>query len=55
MIVKELSRIGQNVNQLAKIANETGSIYENDIEKIAEDAKDIKGYLREFMNKMSDV
>ena len=51
----ELSRIGQNVNQLAKRANETGSIYENDIEKIAEDVKDIKSYLRDFMNKISDV
>ncbi|MFI3214594.1 MAG: plasmid mobilization relaxosome protein MobC [Eubacteriales bacterium] len=45
----ELSRIGHNVNQLAKRANETGSIYENDIEKIAEDVKDIKGYLKAFM------
>ncbi len=45
----ELSRTGNNINQLAKRANETGSIYGEDIEKIALDVKDIKDYLRQFM------
>lgn len=40
---------------MAKRANETGSIYENDIEKIATDVKDVKGYLKEFLSKISDV
>lgn len=45
----ELSRTGNNINQLAKRANETGSVYGEDIEKIALDVKDIKSYLRQFM------
>ncbi len=51
----ELSRTGNNINQLAKRANETGSIYGEDIEKIALDVKDIKDYLRQFMQIMLDT
>lgn len=53
-LTKELSRIGNNVNQLAKRANETGNIYYDDIEKVSKDLAVIKMYLREFTHQISD-
>lgn len=53
-LTTELSRIGNNINQLSKRANETGNIYIDDIEKIAQDVSNIKGYLREFTNHLLD-
>ena len=37
----ELNRIGVNLNQMTKIANETGSIYADDIEMIKSDLSNI--------------
>ena len=47
-LTTSVSRIGNNVNQLAKRANETGNIYIDDIEKIGEDIAEIKEYMRKF-------
>lgn len=49
-ITTELSRIGNNINQLAKRANETGNIYYEDIEMIGNDLLEMKGYLKDFTN-----
>ena len=37
MLINELSRIGNNINQLAKKANEINSIYAGDYEKMREE------------------
>ena len=39
MLINELSRIGNNINQLAKKANEINSIYAGDYEKIKEETE----------------
>ncbi|WP_313523773.1 MobC family plasmid mobilization relaxosome protein [Anaerotignum sp.] len=44
----ELSRIGNNLNQLTKRANETGNIYMDDIEVLGEDVKKIKDEIKQF-------
>jgi len=46
----ELSRIGNNLNQLTKRANEIGNIYIDDIEVLSGDIKAIKGDIRIFTN-----
>lgn len=46
----ELSRIGNNLNQLTKRANETGNIYIDDIEVLSGDIKAIKEDIRIFTN-----
>lgn len=47
-LTTELSRIGNNLNQLSRRANETKSIYGNDIQAIRGDVEEIKGALLEF-------
>ncbi len=53
-ITTELSRIGNNVNQLAKRANETGNVFYEDIEKVGDDITEMKGYLKEFIKCILD-
>ena len=48
----QLNRIGHNVNQLSKRANETGNIYIDDIKKISEDINEMKELIRGFTNNM---
>lgn len=50
----ELSRIGNNLNQLTKRANETGNIYVDDIEVLNKDIKEIKEDIRKFTNTLFD-
>lgn len=50
----ELSRIGNNLNQLTKRANETGNIYIDDIEVLNDDIKKIKEDIRKFTNTLFD-
>ena len=45
-LTTQLKRIGNNVNQLTKRANETSNIYIDDIEKIGEDVAEIKKQMR---------
>lgn len=49
-----LSRIGNNINQLAKRANETGNIYFDDIEKIGSDISEMKSALNGFTQQILD-
>ncbi len=53
-LATELGRIGNNINQLAKRANETGNIYYEDIEKSSRDLLEMKGYLKEFTKQILD-
>ena len=41
-----INKMGVNLNQMAKVANETGSIYREDIEKMRRD----HGYLSQYLN-----
>lgn len=41
-----INKMGANLNQIAKVANETGSIYREDIEKLRRD----HGYLSQYLN-----
>lgn len=50
----ELSRIGNNLNQLAKRANETGNVYGDDIEALNSDIKAIKEDIRSFTTTLFD-
>lgn len=50
----ELSRIGNNLNQLTKRANETGNIYFDDIEVLQTEIKKIKEDIRKFTNTLFD-
>jgi hypothetical protein len=40
-ILMELSRIGNNINQIARRVNETNSIYANDVNQLKEDFEEI--------------
>lgn len=53
-ITTELSRIGNNINQIARRANETGNLYIEDIEQVSADLKEMKNYLKEFTIKISN-
>ncbi len=53
-LTTELSRIGNNINQLTKRANETGNIYIDDIEKISSDISEMKQKLKEFTQYISN-
>ncbi|MGL4791268.1 MAG: plasmid mobilization protein [Anaerotignaceae bacterium] len=53
-ITVELSRIGNNVNQLAKRANETGNIYIHDINEVSHNIKKIKESIGGFINTLFD-
>lgn len=53
-LTTQLNRIGNNVNQLAKRANETGNIYCDDIEKVGADIAEIKAFLKEFTQHIFD-
>lgn len=50
----ELSRIGNNLNQLTKRANETGNIYIEDIEVLGEDIKQIKEEIKQMTGQLSN-
>ena len=46
----ELSRIGNNLNQIAKRANETANLYLDDIEVLTTEIKSMKEDVRKFTN-----
>lgn len=55
--VRELVRLlriySNNMNQYAKKANETGSIYEEDIRELQKDHKELWDMMREILKKLS--
>ena len=42
IIVSRLSGIGNNINQIAKVANSTGSIYEKDVTELRESTTEVR-------------
>ena len=52
----EVNAVGTNINQIAKVANATGRVYENDIaeakERIEEIWQLLKSYLSELLSKI---
>lgn len=57
--LKELLRLmqisGNNLNQYAKKANETGSIYHEDIEELRTAQKEILQELRKLLEKLTAI
>lgn len=57
--VKEMLRLlrinSNNLNQIARHANETGSILKNDIEKLQEQQHEILQLMGEFLEKVSKL
>lgn len=53
-IYYELARIGCNVNQLAKIANQTGSIHGVDVQALSKEVRGIAEQLEGFLDCMEE-
>lgn len=49
-IINAMRSVSNNINQIARIANETGSIHTNDIEKLKEDFSEICHMLNLFLS-----
>lgn len=54
IISNELQHIGNNINQLAKKANQTGNIYYDDIMKLNKELNEIKSNFREYTKFLND-
>ncbi len=50
IIVSRLSGIGNNINQIAKVANSTGSIYEADIVSLREEFAEMKDQMQPWID-----
>jgi len=48
-LILELSRIGNNINQIAKIANSTNKVFKAEIVEILENQNEIMALLREIL------
>lgn len=57
--LKEILRLlqisGNNLNQYAKKANETGSVYQEDIEELKSNQKEILQEMRKMLDKMTAI
>jgi hypothetical protein len=51
-LISELGRIGNNINQIAKIANQTQHISENQVIRILEEEKKIQEIVRRKISKL---
>ena len=54
-MVNLLSRCGNNLNQYAKKANETGSIYHEDIEELRTNQKEILQEMRKVLDRLTAI
>jgi hypothetical protein len=48
----EVNAIGVNINQIAKVANATGRVYENDIAEAKERVEEIWRLLKSFLSEL---
>jgi len=48
----EVNAIGRNINQIAKISNVTGKVFEEDIEKMKEMVEEIWQLLKSFLSEL---
>ena len=54
-ILRLLQRSGNNLNQYTKKANETGSIYREDIEELKSNQKEILQEMRKVLDKLTAI
>ena len=54
-MVRLLSNATNNINQIAKRANETGSVYASDIEELRRRYDEIWGQAKVILRKLSDI
>ena len=53
--VTELNRIGQNINQIARIANETGYIHPDDLQRLEDFKEEICRISRSYQSKIQSL
>lgn len=51
----ELSRISCNLNQITKVANQTGNLYSEDLQEIRREWGEVMGKLGRFLDKLGEV
>jgi len=49
---KEVGAVGNNVNQIAKVANATGEVYRSDISEVKERVDEIWQLLKSFLSEL---
>jgi hypothetical protein len=49
-VADEVSKVGTNINQIAKIANTTGHIYENEIKELLTRTEKIQNVIYQCLN-----
>lgn len=54
-VAQELNKIGVNINQIAKIANTSGSIYENEIRDLRAKVADMETIVKNTFLKIKEV
>ncbi len=54
-ILRLLQIMGNNINQYAKKANETGSIYKEDIAEILENQNQLKAQMKEVVDRLLEL
>ena len=54
-MVNQLSRIGNNINQIAKRANETRNIYSSDVEDLKRNYSEIWAVTNQTLNKLAGI
>ncbi len=53
--IRLLRYSSNNINQIAKHANETGSIYKDDIEEMKKNYKELWGSMREILEQINKI
>ena len=54
-VKSELSRIGSNINQIAKVANTSKSIYRNDVFRLEQEVDELRDIVHKNFMIMKDV
>ncbi len=54
-ILRVVQRCGNNLNQYARVANQTGSIYQDDIRELQADFKKIIELLRGYLDRFAQM
>jgi acetyl-CoA carboxylase alpha subunit len=54
-IADEISKVGTNINQIAKVANTTGHIYENEIKELQTKMEKIENVVYQHLNLFQKV
>lgn len=54
-VVSQLKRIGNGINQIAKVANSTGTVQKSDVESIEANQEEIWKMIKTILKKVSDI